>query len=161
MNYFYERRSSMNINGADLSQFDILFSLTVVFIVFSAVYKGILQVLEMLNLFHRKKKKGEEEICNIKSIMDDLVSMKDVINEIADTNRKTIESLKLSTRHAIVRSCEEYLEKGSIEHYELMALNDLYQSYKDNLNGNSYATDMIDKVKALDVHNKHNTDTNS
>lgn len=71
-------------------------------------------------------------------------------------NENQLQALKTSTRHVIIRACEEYLDRGEIESYELKSLEDLYSSYKNNLNGNSYARDLIHEVRReLLVVNKH------
>jgi hypothetical protein len=61
------------------------------------------------------------------------------------------EITKIQTRQVIVSLCLKEIEKGSIDQYQLKAIEDLYSMYKDTLNGNSYVTTIITKVRKLKV----------
>lgn len=152
----------VNINGTELGITEIILCFIVVIVVLKALMEGGKVILGYLNIYTSKKVEKQEildTIEDIKKSLEDIkndnVIIKGQIEDSKSMNENQLQALKTSTRHAIIRACEEYLDMGEIESYELKSLEDLYSSYKNNLNGNSYARDLIHEVRELLVVNKH------
>lgn len=59
----------------------------------------------------------------------------------------------MTIRRQLVTGCEEAINRGSISFTGLSSLEDLYKVYHDKeyLNQNSYVTDLMEKVRRLEV----------
>lgn len=59
----------------------------------------------------------------------------------------------MTIRRQLVTGCEEAISRGSISFTGLSSLEDLYKVYhaKEYLNQNSYVTDLMEKVRRLEV----------
>ena len=59
----------------------------------------------------------------------------------------------MTIRRQLVAGCEEAINRGSISFTGLSSLEDLYKVYhaKEYLNQNSYVTDLMEKVRRLEV----------
>lgn len=152
----------VNINGTELGITEIILCFIVVIVVLKALMEGGKVILGYLNIYTSKKVEKQEildTIEDIKKSLEDIkndnVIIKEQIEDSKSMNENQLQALKTSTRHAIIRACEEYLDRGEIESYELKSLEDLYSSYKNNLNGNSYTRDLMHEVRELLVVNKH------
>lgn len=152
----------VNINGIELGITEIILCFIVVVVVLKALMEGGKVILGYLNIYTSKKVEKQEildTIEDIKKSLEDIkndnVIIKEQIEDSKSMNENQLQALKTSTRYAIIRACEEYLNRGEIESYELKSLEDLYSSYKNNLNGNSYVRDLMHEVRELLVVNKH------
>ena len=152
----------VNINGTELGITEIILCFIVVVVVLKALMEGGKVILGYLNIYTSKKVEKQEildTIEDIKKSLEDIkndnVIIKEQIEDSKSMNENQLQALKTSTRHAIIRACEEYLNRGEIESYELKSLEDLYSSYKNNLNGNSYTRDLMHEARELLVVNKH------
>jgi len=59
----------------------------------------------------------------------------------------------MTIRRQLVTGCEEAISRGSISFTGLSSLEDLYKVYhsEEYLNQNSYVTDLMEKVRRLEV----------
>ena len=100
--------------------------------------------------YHNKKTKENMS----EKIEKHELSIKDLGDSLKDVNEKMntlFEITKIQTRQVIVSLCLKEIEKGSIDQYQLRAIEDLYSMYKDTLNGNSYVSTIVTKVRKLKV----------
>ena len=148
----------LNINGAELGLGEIIICFIVVITVLKAISGVGSWVLDTLNIYTKKRMKEIEAEKTLKDIQKSIESIQDAIketndriNDVVSDQKDQMTALKINTRHQIIRSCEQYLDRGYVESYELKALDDLYESYINNLNGNSYAKDMMKNVRSLEV----------
>lgn len=148
----------LNINGAELGLGEIIVCFIVVITVLKAISGVESWILDTLNIYTKKRMKEIEAEKTLKDIQKSIESIQEVIketndriNDVVSDQKDQMSALRINTRHQIIRSCEQYLDRGYIESYELKALDDLYESYINNLNGNSYAKDMMKNVRSLEV----------
>ena len=148
----------LNINGAELGLGEIIVCFIVVITVLKAISGVGSWILDTLNINTKKRMKEIEAEKTLKDIQKSIESIQEVIketndriNDVVSDQKDQMSALRINTRHQIIRSCEQYLDRGYIESYELKALDDLYESYINNLNGNSYAKDMMKNVRSLEV----------
>lgn len=152
----------IEINGNDLGLTEIVFCFVVAFVVSKLLWETW-QFIRNIIKSHTDKAVSDafEEQRDDDAIAAMQESLKQIQETINHTNSTIIQvqqkldtemdALKINTRHSIIRACEEYINRGYIESYELKALEDLYSSYKDNLNGNSYTKDLMWRVRRLEI----------
>lgn len=114
-------------------------------------------ILEKLNLFHKKKSNEEELLKAIKVHGEQINKICTQLNKFDKILEGDKEVTKRMLRQIITKSCEEYLKRGSIETYELQALEDLFYAYETVLRGNSFVHMLIKKVRILPVINKYDS----
>lgn len=130
-----------------------------VIIFFSLVGSLALFVTRCNNTFEkwRKKKnnKEDQEDLIVKSEEQIKILMESIekISEMVSTLRhESIDRDKIQIRHTIVTCSNDAIERGSIDSLELQALEDLYSLYTDEpINGNSYASTLMKKVRKLPI----------
>lgn len=158
----------LELNGAELGLGEIVFCFIVVFVVMKALSEAWKFISGHLNKYSDKKveEKVEDMLIkdtlrdiqtNIKNIQDDNTKIRRDIEESRRINEARKRAQQISTRYSIVRACEEYLSRGNIESYELKALEEQFDSYKEDLDGNSYVADLMYRVRRLDIISKHDT----
>ena len=102
------------------------------------------QLLNLLNEFARHSDERDTDLTNkIESVL--------AHNVERDKRRDYISAMQI--RHSLVRACEEAIFNGKLSSSTLRSIEDLYEVYSrpEYLNMNSYVTDLIKQVRALDV----------
>lgn len=80
----------------------------------------------------------------LNEIKDSLQEIKDSLNEQKDVNLK-------QTRHTIVHTCEDCLEKGEISINKLRSLEEMYSEYVNTFHGNGYVKTLVDRTRSLKI----------
>lgn len=113
--------------------------------------QGIIQFCFLyLNKYHVFEKNKENNQEKIQKMEQDIQDIKNNISTEQQQNIITLETLKIICRYYIVEECLEGIQNGQIESNKLQSVLDLYEVYKE-LGGNSYAHEMIEKLKDVDV----------
>lgn len=113
--------------------------------------QGIIQFCFLyLNKYHIFEKNKENNQEKIKKMEQDIQDIKNNISTEQQQNIITLETLKIICRYYIVEECLKGIQSGKIESNKLQSVLDLYEVYKE-LGGNSYAHEMIEKLKDIDV----------
>lgn len=97
------------------------------------------------------KKNKEESQKKIDKHEIDIDGLKTNLNEVSEKMNTLFEIMKIQTRQVLVSLCLDEIEKGCIDQYQLLAIEDLYSMYKDTLRGNSYVSTLVMKVRKLKV----------
>lgn len=113
--------------------------------------QGIIQFCFLyLNKYHIFEKNKEKDKEKLQKLETDIQNIKDNITTEQQQNLITLETLKIICRYYIVEECLRGIQLEQIESNKLQSVLDLYEVYK-NLGGNSYAHEMIEKLKEVDV----------
>lgn len=90
--------------------------------------------------------KSEEQIQQLMESIEKLSEMIKVLRE------ESIERDKIQIRHTIITCCNCAIENKCVDSSELQALEDLYTLYTaEPINGNSYATTLMMKIRKLPI----------
>ena len=108
-----------------------------IFAVAKGLFEGILWMLDKLNIYHNARSKSEKLESQLKENTDKINEVSIRLDDAVNGMNRYFEIQKITLRHSIIRSCEDYLSKGWIYSYELESTLDLYEVYK-SLGGNSY-----------------------
>lgn len=117
----------------------MIFSLSTIIM---KIYKGFLKV-------HNIKNKEDNYKATVVKNTEDIVQLNEKMDIIMEMHNQTMEVNKIQTRHSIVTACNEALEKGFIDRYQLQSIEDMFTIYQDVLNGNSYVCTLVSKVRNL------------
>lgn len=84
--------------------------------------------------------------------IEDLIEekLKKIYEELGIDENK-FDAIKERYKYKLVRSCEEYLEKGYMTPDEYSALSELWKTYHD-LGGNSQGEDYYHRTEKLPIH---------
>lgn len=82
-----------------------------------------------------------------------ITEINEKLSIMEDDNRLGKRALLCMQRNSLLRSCQEYIGKGFASAEEKITINEQYQSYHD-LGGDSFITDMVDKVNSLPFDKK-------
>lgn len=105
----------------------------------------------------RKKKNNKEAQEDLierseEQIEQLMQSIEKLSEQISVLREESIQRDKIQIRHTIVTCCNEAIDNRGIDSSELQALEDLYTLYTvDPINGNSYATTLMMKVRKLPI----------
>ena len=123
-------------------------------VVILGLEKVVVWIWKNFNNAYKLKKKNDDlfemvekhdvEIRDINSKMDTMMEM---IDKLFDMN-------KIQTRHSIVSSCTDALEREYIEQHRLQSLEDMFSMYTEVLHGNSYVGTLMAKVRLLPIKGK-------
>ena len=94
------------------------------------------------------------EVEEVKKEHDEIMQALDKILTKQDQRKERTDFISVMTiRRQLVTGCEEAISRGSISFTGLSSLEDLYKVYhaKEYLNQNSYVTDLMEKVRRLNV----------
>ena len=85
-----------------------------------------------------------------------MINLDDKLDKIIEKldKKDSLDFKKL--RHSIVQAGESYIEKGYVTIRQLKALEDMFEEYTTNYNGNSYVSTLMTKVRMLPVIGKLN-----
>lgn len=144
------------LNGGNLTY--ILTILSAIAGVILTIEKLIKWILNKLNWYHKRKNNEEELVEIIKNHTVQIGEINNQLKQFGVILENNNEITKRMLRHTITKTCEEYLKHGSIETYELQALEDLFHVYEYILNGNSFVHTLVKKVRKLPVINKYGND---
>lgn len=122
------------------------------------IEKLIKWILNKLNWYHKRKNNEEELVEIIKNHTNQICEINDQLKQFGVILENNNEITKRMLRHTVTKSCEEYLKRGSIETYELQALEDLFHVYEKILNGNSFVHTLMKKIRKLQVINEYDSD---
>lgn len=109
-----------------------------------ALWETCKKLADIANAWYTKKRGKEKQ----KKHITELYESDQEQNEKLDTVMRV---MLVQTRHSIVRIALEALKDRRIEAYELQSLEEMYQSYREELGGNSYVHNLMDKVRELPV----------
>ncbi len=109
------------------------------------------------NEFNDRETEHWDESKQIRNNYDSrFVNFNDKLDKIIEQLEKkdSLDFKKL--RHSIVQAGESYIEKGQITIRQLKTLEDMFEEYTTNYNGNSYVSTLMTKVRMLPVIGKLN-----
>lgn len=129
---------------------------------FNKVYKARKSVDDFIETVdnHSKQIEGmnERHKEDYKQINDKIDTLIESINKSHEENRESCNKLRLGMIEQmssdLTKSCEFYLERQSIEVYELTALINQFNAY-ENIGGNHGVYELVDKVKLLPIEYRH------
>lgn len=128
----------------DFNAAEIFHALAITVIVILAVWEAGKKLFSILTGYYERRKKHDKHVNTINKL-----SESDKIQ--GETLDLLVGAVKVQMRHSIVRIAEEALKKGIIGAYELQSLEELFETYCNDLHGNSYVHDLMDKVRKLPI----------
>lgn len=127
----------------------------------------LLTLLNVANFIYRYflkayklKKDSDESKTTVAKHTEDIKLINEKVDSLMDMKDQLMEINKIQVRNTIVTSCYQMIERGYVETYQLQSLEDMYEMYQGILNGNSYASTMMKKVRGLPIRNDEGNDKN-
>lgn len=122
--------------------------------IISALCAGTIKLYKIFTKYKEMKDKEEEQEniittheTTLKDIEKTLQDIKKSLDEQKDVNLK-------QTRHTIVHTCEDCLEKGEISINKLRSLEEMYSEYVDVFHGNGYVKTLVERTRHLKIVGK-------
>ena len=83
-----------------------------------------------------------------------LQKINEQLGQIQDTLKKQDKVSLKKLRHSIIRAGEEAVSNNKITIRELRSLEELYEEYQQDYNGNGYVSTLMKKIRCLEVVGK-------
>lgn len=96
---------------------------------------------------HKQEKIIENHGKTLRDIDSTLQEIKKSLDEQKEVNLK-------QSRHTIVHTCEDALDKGEISINKLRSLEEMYDEYVEIFHGNGYVKTLISRVRKLKIVGK-------
>lgn len=122
----------------------IVKSIALTIVVVLMVWEILKKLLDILNSYYKRRKSKEISASNIKALKESDAVQKEEIGIL-------VGAVRVQMRHSIVRIAEESMKVGKIGAYELQSLEELFNTYCNDLHGNSYVHNLMEKVRQLPI----------
>lgn len=120
----------------------------------SALCAGTIKLYKVFTKYRDMKDKEEKQETIIETHDKTLNEIKDSLQEIKQSLIEQKEVNLKQTRHTIVHTCEDCLEKGEISINKLRSLEEMYSEYVDVFHGNGYVKTLVERTRALKIVGK-------
>lgn len=102
---------------------------------------------------YKLKKDNEDFKQTVAKHTKDIEVINKKVDSLMEMKEQLMEINKIQVRNTIVNTCYQIIENEYVETYQLQSLEDMYEMYKSILNGNSYVSTMMKKVRGLPIRN--------
>lgn len=120
----------------------------------SALCAGTIKLYKVFVKYRDMKDKEEKQEIIIETHDKTLNEIKDSLQEIKQSLIEQKEVNLKQTRHTIVHTCEDCLEKGEISINKLRSLEEMYSEYVDVFHGNGYVKTLVERTRILKIVGK-------
>lgn len=112
------------------------------------LYKAFDKYRNLKEKNEQQEKIIEEHDKTLKQFHETLQSIK---NELLDLRKEVSDVNLKQMRHAIIRDCEDAIEKQFVYAEELASIEEMYELYVEVYHGNGYVTSLVVKVRGLPI----------
>lgn len=141
-----------SLSGITIGQ--IVAWITVFLAIISALCTATIKLYKVFTKYKEMKDKEEKQETIIETHDKTLNEIKDSLQEIKQSLIEQKEVNLKQTRHTIVHTCEDCLEKGEISINKLRSLEEMYSEYVDIFHGNGYVKTLVERTRALKIVGK-------
>ena len=141
-----------SLSGITIGQ--IVAWITVILAIISALCTATIKLYKVFTKYKEMKDKEEKQETIIENHDKTLNEIKDSLQEIKQSLIEQKEVNLKQTRHTIVHTCEDCLEKGEISINKLRSLEEMYSEYVDVFHGNGYVKTLVERTRALKIVGK-------
>lgn len=141
-----------SLSGITIGQ--IVAWITVILAIISALCTATIKLYKVFTKYKEMKDKEEKQETIIETHDKTLNEIKDSLQEIKQSLIEQKEVNLKQTRHTIVHTCEDCLEKGEISINKLRSLEEMYSEYVDVFHGNGYVKTLVERTRALKIVGK-------
>lgn len=141
-----------SLSGITIGQ--IVAWITVILAIISALCAATIKLYKVFTKYKEMKDKEKKQETIIKTHDKTLNEIKDSLQEIKQSLIEQKEVNLKQTRHTIVHTCEDCLEKGEISINKLRSLEEMYSEYVDVFHGNGYVKTLVERTRALKIVGK-------
>ena len=122
--------------------------------ILSALCAGTIKLYKVFTKYRDMKDKEQKQETIIETHDRTLSEIKDSLQEIKQSLIEQKEVNLKQTRHTIVHTCEDCLEKGEISINKLRSLEEMYSEYVDVFHGNGYVKTLVERTRTLKIVGK-------
>lgn len=112
------------------------------------LYKAFDKYRSLKEKNEQQEKVIEEHDKILKEFHETLQSIK---NELLDLRKEVSDVNLKQMRHAIIRDCEDAIDKQFVYAEELASIEEMYELYVEVYHGNGYVTSLVVKVRNLPI----------
>lgn len=141
-----------SLSGITIGQ--IVAWVTVTLAIISALCTATIKLYKVFTKYKEMKDKEEKQETIIENHDKTLNEIKNSLQEIKNSLVEQKEVNLKQTRHTIVHTCEDCLEKGEISINKLRSLEEMYSEYVDIFHGNGYVKTLVERTRALKIVGK-------
>lgn len=141
-----------SLSGITIGQ--IVAWITVILAIISALCTATIKLYKVFTKYKEMKDKEEKQETIIENHDKTLNEIKNSLQEIKNSLVEQKEVNLKQTRHTIVHTCEDCLEKGEISINKLRSLEEMYSEYVDVFHGNGYVKTLVERTRALKIVGK-------
>lgn len=141
-----------SLSGITIGQ--IVAWVTVILAIISALCTATIKLYKVFTKYKEMKDKEEKQETIIENHDKTLNEIKNSLQEIKNSLVEQKEVNLKQTRHTIVHTCEDCLEKGEISINKLRSLEEMYSEYVDVFHGNGYVKTLVERTRALKIVGK-------
>lgn len=141
-----------SLSGITIGQ--IVAWITVILAIISALCTATIKLYKVFTKYKEMKDKGKKQETIIENHDKTLNEIKDSLQEIKNSLAEQKEVNLKQTRHTIVHTCEDCLEKGEISINKLRSLEEMYSEYVDVFHGNGYVKTLVERTRVLKIVGK-------
>lgn len=141
-----------SLSGITIGQ--IVAWITVFLAIISALCTATIKLYKVFTKYKEMKDKEKKQETIIETHDKTLNEIKDSLQEIKQSLIEQKEVNLKQTRHTIVHTCEDCLEKGEISINKLRSLEEMYAEYVDVFHGNGYVKTLVERTRALKIVGK-------
>lgn len=141
-----------SLSGITIGQ--IVAWVTVILAIISVLCTATIKLYKVFTKYKEMKDKEEKQETIIENHDKTLNEIKNSLQEIKNSLVEQKEVNLKQTRHTIVHTCEDCLEKGEISINKLRSLEEMYSEYVDVFHGNGYVKTLVERTRALKIVGK-------
>ena len=141
-----------SLSGITIGQ--IVAWVTVILAIISVLCTATIKLYKVFTKYKEMKDKEEKQETIIENHDKTLNEIKNSLQEIKNSLVEQKEVNLKQTRHTIVHTCEDCLEKGEISINKLRSLEEMYSEYVDVFHGNGYVKTLVERTRALKIVRK-------
>lgn len=128
--------------------------IVVICTVISALCAVTIKLYKIFTKYKEMKDREEKQETIIETHDKTLNEIKDSLEEIKKSLVEQKDVNLRQTRHTIVHTCEECLERGEISINKLRSLEEMYSEYIEVFHGNGYVKTLVERTRHLKIVGK-------
>lgn len=133
---------------------EIMAWIVVICTVISALCAVTIKLYKIFTKYKEMKDREEKQETIIETHDKTLNEIKDSLEEIKKSLVEQKDVNLRQTRHTIVHTCEECLERGEISINKLRSLEEMYSEYVEVFHGNGYVKTLVERTRHLKIVGK-------
>lgn len=122
--------------------------------IISALCAVTIKLYKIFTKYKEMKDREEKQETIIETHDKTLSEIKDSLEEIKKSLVEQKDVNLRQTRHTIVHTCEECLERGEISINKLRSLEEMYSEYVEVFHGNGYVKTLVERTRHLKIVGK-------